>query len=214
MDYVHYLLSLQANLTGFGILLIALTVVCVAAIPSMIVISVTGAIFGFAGIPLILGSAVVVCSVQFLIARRLTGAAIGRLVNRRHKIRAIDQAFRYEGWRGVALLRLSPLPLGFQNYLLSATSVPFAAFLSGTTAGLIFPTVLWGSVGALGRAVLTDRSDPVYLLALSVGVLAIGTIIALVIHRAREIARYRAQPECVEFAVPQQLRIGRDRGPT
>ena len=69
-------------------------------------------------------SATVAATVAFLIARFVARDKIRELAGKNPKFLAIDRAIGEDGFRVVALLRLSPLlPFALGNYLYGLTSV-------------------------------------------------------------------------------------------
>ena len=67
-------------------------------------------------------------SVALLIARYVARAGVHPLLERRRIFSAIDDAVAEEGWKIVALLRLSPsVPFNLQSYLLGVTAVCYIA---------------------------------------------------------------------------------------
>ena len=78
-------------------------------------------------------------SVSFLIARYLARDRILKLVEGNQKFQAIDRAIGDNGFRVVALLRLSPLlPFALGNYLYGLTSVEFLPYIVGRLVELFF----------------------------------------------------------------------------
>lgn len=77
----------------------------------------------------------VAASVAFLIARYFARDRILKLVEGNKKFLAIDKAIGENGFRVVALLRLSPLlPFSLGNYLYGLTSVEFVPYVLGRFA--------------------------------------------------------------------------------
>lgn len=106
---------------AFGILYIVATVALAPAAPLSVV---AGLAFGGWGIPLVLITATTGASLAFLLARYLMRDHIRRFAEERPKLKAVDIAVGEEGWKIVALLRLSPLvPFNLQNYLFGVTKI-------------------------------------------------------------------------------------------
>lgn len=112
-----------------------------------------GLIYGLWGFPVALGSATFGASLAFLVSRHLVRGRVARLIADRPGLRAIDRAVGEEGWRVVALLRLSPLvPFNLQNYACGASSVSFWPYVAATGAGIAPGCLLYVSLGVAGRA--------------------------------------------------------------
>ena len=112
-----------------------------------------GLIYGFWGFPLALLSATFGASLAFLVSRYLLRGRVARLIAGRPRLRAIDHAVGKEGWRVVALLRLSPLmPFSLQNYACGASSIGFWPFAAATGVGIMPGCLMNIYLGAAGRA--------------------------------------------------------------
>jgi uncharacterized membrane protein YdjX (TVP38/TMEM64 family) len=75
------------------------------------------------------------------------------LLQRRPIFSAIDDAVAEEGWKVVALLRLSPaVPFNLQNCLFGITAIPFWQFVTATLGGIIPGRVLYVYIGVIGQA--------------------------------------------------------------
>jgi uncharacterized membrane protein YdjX (TVP38/TMEM64 family) len=111
-----------------------------------------GLIYGLWGFPLALLSATTGASLAFLVSRHLVRGRVARLIAGRPGLRAIDRAMGEEGWRVVALLRLSPLvPFNLQNYACGATSIGFWPYVAATGVGIAPGCLLYVYLGVAGR---------------------------------------------------------------
>ena len=73
---------------------------------------------------------------------------------------AIDKALRSEGWKAVALLRLSPVvPFAVKNYLFGVSRVHMRDYLIGTFIGKLPGTIILTALGTTGRAAM-DLTGP------------------------------------------------------
>jgi uncharacterized membrane protein YdjX (TVP38/TMEM64 family) len=93
------------------------------------------------------------------------------------RLRALDAALRADAFRGVLLVRLSPLfPFSASNYAFGGlTSVPFLPYVAATWAGALPATVAYVALGAAGREAAdaaAGGAQPVRLVLLAVGVAA------------------------------------------
>ena len=90
----------------------------------------------------------------FLVSRYLLRHSVQKIVKRRPKLKAVDEAMREGGWKAVALLQMSPaVPFGLQNYFLGASKVKLGAYLLGTAITGLPSTLIYVSAGAGGRLV-------------------------------------------------------------
>ncbi len=146
-----------------------------------------GLIYGLWGFPVALGSATLGASLAFLVSRHLVRGRVARLVASRPGLRAIDRAVAEEGWRVVALLRLSPLvPFNLQNYACGASSVGFWPFVAATGAGIAPGCLLYVYLGVAGRAA-PGGIGPVRWALLGLGLAATVAATLLVGRRARAV---------------------------
>jgi uncharacterized membrane protein YdjX (TVP38/TMEM64 family) len=88
--------------------------------------------------------------VDFIVSRFLLGAVIQGWLGRRPRLAALERAVVREGWRLVALVRLSPLSPVWISYLLGTTRLPVRTFLATSLCllPLVWVEVYLGSVAA------------------------------------------------------------------
>ena len=127
-DWSH---QLEQGIAGMG-LVAGLAVFCAASvlgtlllIPAWIFPLVAGAVFGIGwGLVAAMIAAVVSALAAFLLARYVLRALIERAARRNKLFKSVDGAVKKDGWKVVALLRMSPvLPSGFKSYFLGLTRV-------------------------------------------------------------------------------------------
>ncbi len=152
-------------------------------------------------------------ALAFLIARYVARDAVERQIARSPKLKAIDQAIGLEGWKIVALLRLSPaVPFNIQNYFFGVTRIGFWPCVLTSWVAMLPGTVLYVSVGDAGRASLEatvggerTRSTPEWIL-FGAGLLATIVLTFFITRLAsraiRRASRFEAErfttsmPEC------------------
>ena len=73
------------------------------------------------------------------------------------KVQAVDEAVGQDGFRVVALLRLSPLlPFALSNYVYGVSSVALPSYVAASWLGML-PGTLWFVVaGSVGRSMLSE----------------------------------------------------------
>lgn len=122
-------------------------------IPAWILTVAAGAIYG-----LILGTVIVslasttAVAVAFLVARYLAREKVRRRVEESPKLAAVDEAIGQQGWKIVALLRLSPaVPFNLQNYLYGVTAIRFWPCVLTSWIAMLPGTFLYVYLGSIGK---------------------------------------------------------------
>lgn len=138
-----YIPQFRAWVEGLGALapivfILGYAVATVAFIPGSALTVAAGAIFGVVeGTIYTLVGATIGASAAFLLARYVARGAIERRISGNPRFAAIDKAVGREGFKIVALLRLSPvLPFNLLNYALGLTRVRFLHYLAASVAML------------------------------------------------------------------------------
>jgi uncharacterized membrane protein YdjX (TVP38/TMEM64 family) len=147
-----------------------------------------GLLFGlWTGAVVVLVSATVAAALAFLAARHLARHRVEQWARKSPRFDAIDGAIREQGWKVVALLRLSPLvPFSLSNYLYGLTAVRFWPYVAASAAGMIPGTLLYVSIGAAGRAAAAGRGrGPLDWALLALGLAATAAATILVGRAAR-----------------------------
>ena len=166
-------------------------------VPGIVLTLGAGFLFGLGwGIVVVSVASTTAAAFAFLIARYLARDAVRRLAERNPRFEAIDRAIGKEGWKVVALLRLSPLvPFSLSNYLYGLTSVQFVPCLATSWVAMLPATVLYVYLGAAGRKIgeKAPRSPWEWAL-LGVGLVATAAVTVLLTRLAkRELARVRGE---------------------
>lgn len=159
----QYVPQFAAWVEGLGVwgpvvFILGYAVATVAFIPGSLLTLAAGAIFGLArGTLYTFCGATLGASGAFLVARYLARRAIERKVAGNAKFAAIDRAVGKEGFKIVALLRLSPLfPFNLLNYSLGLTRVTFLQYLLASIAmlpGTLLYVYYGKAAGSLAAAV-------------------------------------------------------------
>jgi uncharacterized membrane protein YdjX (TVP38/TMEM64 family) len=189
----EWLLSFQDWVRGLGpagmVLYGAVYVVAVVLfVPGLPLTLGAGFLFGFwRGLILVSIASTIAAALAFLIARYFAREKVERLAKKDPRFEAIDRAIGKEGWKVVALLRLSPLvPFSLSNYLYGLTSVEFGSYVATSWAAMLPATVLYVYLGAAGRTIgeKTERSPWEWVL-LGVGLAATAAVTVLLTRVAR-----------------------------
>lgn len=156
-----YLPGFAAWINGLGVwgpvaFIAGYVVACVAFIPASLLTLAAGAIFGLVkGVAVVFVAATLAATTAFLISRYLAREALEQRLAGDARFVAIDRAIGVEGFKIVALLRLSPvLPFSLLNYALGLTQVRFTDYLLASI-GMIPATTLYVYVGTLAGLVAT-----------------------------------------------------------
>lgn len=193
----EWLKLLELWITGLGIWGVVLfTLVYILATislaPEWPLTMAAGMLYGAWGFPITVLTATVAAALAFLIARHLARDRVRSLLERRRLFSAIDDAVAEEGWRIVALLRLSPaVPFNLQNYLFGVTAVSFRHFVAATFAGIVPGTVLYVYLGVLGRAAAGEGSSGTTLRWLFFGIGLVATFVVVLLVTRKAVAKLK-----------------------
>jgi len=137
---------------GPAVFILGYIAAAVAFLPGSLLTLAAGFIFGLArGTFYTFIGATIGSSLAFLIARYVARRAIERRIAGNPKFAAVDRAVGREGFKIVALLRLSPVfPFNLLNYSLGLTRVSFLQYLAASVA-MLPGTVLYVYYGAVAR---------------------------------------------------------------
>jgi uncharacterized membrane protein YdjX (TVP38/TMEM64 family) len=142
-----------AGLGGWGpFIFIAIYIAaCVLFIPGSILTLGAGVLFGVVKGSLIVSVAATLGAVcAFLAGRYLAREWVARKIEGNPKFRAIDEAIGREGWKIVALVRLSPVfPFNLLNYAFGLTRVSLRDYFLASWIGMIPGTVMYVYIGSL-----------------------------------------------------------------
>jgi uncharacterized membrane protein YdjX (TVP38/TMEM64 family) len=165
------------------VFILGYAVATVAFVPGSLLTLAAGAIFGLVeGTLYTLIGATLGASCAFLVARYVARGAIERKIAGTSwfvRFAAIDRAVAGEGFKIVALLRLSPVfPFNLLNYALGLTRVRFLhylaasiAMLPGTLLYVYYGKAAGSLAGALGGGATAQRG-PEFWITLGIGLVA------------------------------------------
>jgi uncharacterized membrane protein YdjX (TVP38/TMEM64 family) len=166
-------------------------VATVLFVPGSLLTIAAGLVFGLLiGTLAASAGSIIGASGAFLIGRYFARSRIEAKAKRDEKFRAIDKAIGREGWKIVALLRLSPLiPFNASNYFYGITAVQFWAYVLASWIGMLPGTVLYVYLGTIGKAGLgggDKASSPLEYVFLGVGLVATIVVTVIVTRLARK----------------------------
>jgi uncharacterized membrane protein YdjX (TVP38/TMEM64 family) len=99
-------------------------------------------------------SATTGAALAFLIARYFARSRVERWLEGRPKLHAVDRAVAQQGWKVVALTRLSPVfPFNVQNYFYGLTAVRFWPYTVTSACTMLPGTLLYVYIGVAGAGV-------------------------------------------------------------
>lgn len=210
-----YLPRFAAWVEGLGVwgplaFILGYAVATVAFVPGSVLTLAAGAIFGLVeGTIYTFLGATLGASAAFLVARYLARGAVERKIAGNRRFEAIDRAVAGEGFKIVALLRLSPIfPFNLLNYSLGLTRVRFLPYLAASVA-MLPGTLLYvyygkaaGSLAAAASGAGAERGAE-YWAFLGVGLLATVLVTTYVTRLAgRALRREVELPEPAEASEP------------
>ena len=184
------------GLWGPVVFILGYAAATVAFVPGSLLTLAAGAIFGLVkGTIYTLIGATLGASAAFLVARYVARRRIERRIAGNAKFAAIDKAVGREGFKIVALLRLSPaFPFNLLNYALGLTKVTFLQYLAASIA-MLPGTLLYvyygkaaGSLAALAGGAKTEKGLGSYLV-LALGLVATVVVTAFVTRLAGKALR-------------------------
>ncbi|MDB5711822.1 MAG: DedA [Sphingomonas bacterium] len=155
---------------GLGQILVAAS----GVLPASMIAMMAGVTLGFGwGVALSSVSTLLGGWIAFTLSRSALRGWIVRYLHRYPSVARFDEAMTSEGWRTVALLRISPvMPFALTSYGIGLTRISHRDFLLGTLASL--PALIgYVAIGALGRQglLLTSGSASIgHIFALAAGI--------------------------------------------
>jgi uncharacterized membrane protein YdjX (TVP38/TMEM64 family) len=126
-------------------------VACVLFVPGSILTLSAGFLFGVVrGSMYVSVAATVGATLAFLIGRYFARKWVAARLADYPKFKAVDEAVAREGWKIVALTRLSPVfPFNLLNYAFGLTNVRVRDYVIATWAGTLPGTILYVYLGSL-----------------------------------------------------------------
>ncbi len=194
----EWLSAFQRSIAGLGFagaVLYGLVYVVAALlfVPGVLLTLGAGVAFGLAwGTVLVSVASTTAAAAAFLIARYAARSRVEALARRNPKFAAIDRAIEKNGWKVVALLRLSPaVPFSISNYLYGLTPVRFVPYLVASWAAMLPATFLYVYLGAAGASLGQGKEKNPWEWVLLAGGLAATVAVTVILSRVarRELER-------------------------
>lgn len=169
-------------------------------VPGSLLTLAAGAAFGlFKGTVIVSLASTTGAGLAFLISRYFIRDKVQRRMRQSPKLTAIDEAIGKEGWKIVAMLRLSPaVPFTLQNYVYGVTAIRFWPCLLTSAITMLPGTFLFVYLGSLGSKALAARETSLgEWIARGVGLLATVVVTIYITRLAK-----RAMRDSVPLAGP------------
>jgi uncharacterized membrane protein YdjX (TVP38/TMEM64 family) len=137
---------------GYLAYIVVYAVLELLAVPAIPLTMTAGVIFGvLPGTAVVSISGTMAATGAFLISRYVARERFASWASQNPKFAAIDKAIGKDGFRVVALLRLSPLlPLAASNYLYGLTSVDLGSYVAASWLGMLPGTFAYVGAGSYG----------------------------------------------------------------
>lgn len=165
-------------------------------IPGSVLTLAAGAIFGLVQGTLIVSlSSTTAAALAFLIARYFARAKVRHWIEQSPKLSAVDEAIGEQGWKIVALLRLSPaVPFNLQNYLYGVTAVRFWPCVLASWGAMLPGTFMYVYLGSIGGAAAAGRETSAAEWTLrTIGLLATIVVSVYIARLARNAIHQRTE---------------------
>jgi len=176
IDWLERIQSAFEGLGPLGYVLFAIVYVLWALVllPESIFTILAGALLGmFWGTLVAWISAIVAAVSAFELTRAALRKRVEKAVEKNAWLKAVNRALPKEGWKVVALARLSPLvPFGLQNYFFGVTKVSRRAYIACTAIAILPGTFIYAFLGATGRALIGGEKGPLEWSLLGAGIVA------------------------------------------
>eukprot|EP00878_Enallax_costatus_P004668 GHUV01004916.1.p1 GENE.GHUV01004916.1~~GHUV01004916.1.p1 ORF type:complete len:449 (+),score=138.08 GHUV01004916.1:667-2013(+) len=162
-DNLHKILLWLSEHRAGGFVIFALLYIwfTVLFLPPALLAACAGAIYGFlVAIPLVWFCAVLGETVSFLLGRFLLKKWVAELTADWPMWTALNAALKEDGWKLVALLRVSPVvPFSLLNYALGSSSLPFSHYFWPSVCGIVPGLVIYVWLGSLASDVTSAISQ-------------------------------------------------------
>jgi len=155
----------ELGIWGPVVFILGYAAATVAFAPGAVLTLAAGALFGLVyGTVYTLAGATLGASLAFLVSRYVARRAVERRIAANPRFQAIDRAVGREGFKIVALLRLSPVfPFNLLNYALGLTRVRFLDYFAASVAmlpGTLLYVYYGKAAGSLATAFAAGSGAP------------------------------------------------------
>lgn len=149
------------GLLGYLVLIFLYVLACVLFVPGSLLTFGAGAVYGaFEGFILVSIGSTLGATASFLIGRYYAREWVSGWIAGNEKFNAIDEAVAEEGWKIIALTRLSPVfPFNLLNYAYGLTRVTLPQYMLASWLGMMPGTAVVVYAGAVAGNVATLDTD-------------------------------------------------------
>lgn len=185
----------DTGLWGLAVFIAVYIVTAVFLMPASVLTIGAGFAFGIGwGMVAVSSGSTLGAGAAFLVARYLARDRVRAKLAQGARFRAVDDAVSEQGWKIVALLRLSPVfPYNALNYILGLTGIRFWHYLLASWIGMLPGTLLYVYLGFAGResleAAATEGSGSLRMVYLGLGLAATLVVTIYVTRLARHAMR-------------------------
>jgi uncharacterized membrane protein YdjX (TVP38/TMEM64 family) len=140
-----------AGAAGIAVFVVTYIVSTVLLLPASILTLGAGLVWGpVGGLLLVSPTSVAAATAAFVVGRWFARGLVAKRVAGNRTFLAVDRAMGREGFKLVALLRLSPVfPFNVLNYALALTAVPPRQYVLASFVGMLPGTFLYTYLGSL-----------------------------------------------------------------
>jgi len=182
----------ELGVVGLGALAAAFVIGAMVFAPRPPMCVVSGLVFGFVAIPVVLLASTLGSVLAFLLSRYFFRSRFVKIIERRPVWSALIAAIDAEGWRLVGLLRLASLiPGTATNYLLGVTHIGLWPYTLATLVGLLPQIFLFVYIGAAGQIALEDLAEsPLRVALIVVGLIFTAWAVFIVTRRTKAVLAF------------------------
>ena len=179
----------ELGAVGWGALAVAFVIGAMVFAPRPPMCVISGFVFGFVAVPVVLLASTLGSVLAFLLSRYLFRSRFLRMTEGRPVWKAVIAAIDEEGWRLVGLLRLASLVPGTAtNYLLGVTRIGLWPYTAATFLGLLPQVFLFVYIGAAGQIAFEDHSrSPLRVALVVIGLIFTICAVFLVTRRTKSV---------------------------
>jgi len=167
---------------GYVVFVVCYVMLEIIALPAIPFTVSAGFLFGvLPGTIVISVGSTTAAAISFLIGRYVARDWVVGFANKYQKFRAIDAAIGRDGFKIVALLRLSPLlPFSISNYLYGLTAVRFWPYVIASWIGMLPGTIAYVYAGNVGKLLSAGNTETSSVVA-NPGLVALGLASTLLV---------------------------------
>lgn len=182
---------------GFVVFFVLYILACVFLVPGTILTLFAGATWGLGwGFIIASISSTTGAAAAFVVGRYFARDWVANKVADNVRFEAIDDAVAREGWKIVALTRLSPVfPFNLQNYAYGLTKVSLIHYVLASWIGMIPGTVMYVYLGTVAGQAAKGENAPGQWVLTTIGLVATVLVTVLITRIARRALQTKVEEE-------------------